>query len=405
MKKSNLVKSAIVIIVIFSAGYLFNDAFLETEISYRESMQKNEAGPDSYPSEWAWEQRTFPYWKADNQAFRAEIKKAQQMRAEAIYQKLEPVVFAGPTNVGGRISDIEFNPQDPNIVYAGAATGGVFKSTNMGLTWTPIFDDQAFLPVGDIAVDPLHPNTVYVGTGEPNGGHNNIPGGGIYKSIDAGLTWQLMGLENTVSTGRIVIDPSNTQRIFVASVGSYFGPNPERGIYRSTDGGVTWASSLFVSDTTGAIDIVIDPNNPQRLIASMWERVRRPNSSHLFGPTSGLYRTINGGDSWEYLGQANGLPDPNTINVCRIGLALHEANPNIIFALYTALYPNGYDYHGLYKTTDFGSNWIDADPDKEIGDGTPFYPFSWYFGQVRVNPINPNIVYALDVGLMRSTNG
>jgi photosystem II stability/assembly factor-like uncharacterized protein len=392
-------KKTIVVLVIILLGLVVYNYLIFGNISYRELMQKKEAGPDSYPSEWAWEQRTFPYWKANNKAFRAEIKKAQQMRAEATNYKLEPIEFAGPTNIGGRISDIEFNPQDPNIVYAGAATGGVFKSTDMGLTWAPIFDDQAFLPAGDIAVDPLHPDTIYVGTGEPNGGHNNLPGGGVYKSIDGGLTWQFIGLGNTVSTGRIVIDPSNTQRIFVASVGSYFGPNLERGVYRSTDGGLTWTSSLFISDTTGAIDIVIDPNNPLRLISAMWERVRRPNSNHLYGPTSGIYRSLDGGNSWREL--TTNLPDPSTTDVGRIGLALHQANPDIVYALYT----DGYDYLGLYKTTNFGSSWTDADPDKEIDNGTPFNPFSWYFGQVRINPTNPNIIYAMDVEFMRSTNG
>jgi len=396
MKKQRSITFLILLIVAISTGYIIEIGFFEKEVSYRESMQNKEAGPDLYPSEWAWEQRTFPYWKADNQAFRAEMKKAQQMRAEATNHKLEPVLFAGPTNIGGRISDIEFNPQDPNIVYAGAATGGVFKSTDMGLTWNPIFDDQGFLPVGDIAIDPMYPDTIYVGTGEPNGGHNNIPGGGVYKSTDGGTTWQFIGLGNTVSTGRIVIDPSNTQRVFVASVGSYFGPNPERGVYLSADGGQTWNSSLFVSDSTGAIDIVIDPNNPQRLMATMWERVRRPNSSHLYGPTSGLYRSLDGGVSWTQL--TTNLPNPASTNVGRIGLGLHNANPDIVYALYT----DGSYYSGLYKTTNFGNSWTDADPGNNVSNGVS--SFSWYFGQVRAHPTNPNTVYVLDVAFMRSIN-
>lgn len=389
-------KLTVLLIVVLSATFFLTDKYFVNQLSFRESIQKKEPGPDSYPAEWAWMQRTFPFWKADNEAFRDEMKKAQLMRSTATDYKLYPVTFAGPNNIGGRISDIEFNPQDPNIVYAGAATGGVFKSIDMGVTWLPVFDDQSFLPIGDIAVDPLHPDTVYVGTGESNGGHNNLPGGGIYKSTDGGATWQFTGLGNTVSTGRIVINPQHPESLYVASVGSYFGPNPERGIFLSTDGGQTWNSSLFISDSTGAIDVVIDPNNPQRLMASMWERVRRPNSSHLYGPTSGIYRSLDGGASWTEL--TTNLPNPSATNVGRIGLAIHQANPDIVYALYTS----GSYYSGFYKTSNFGTTWTDVDPDDEIGYGTS--SFSWYFGQVRVHPTNPDIVYALDVSFMRSTD-
>ncbi|MCB0306120.1 MAG: T9SS type A sorting domain-containing protein [Calditrichaeota bacterium] len=368
---------------------------------FRERMQKDQPGPDMRPSDWAWQRRTFPYGKADLQAVRDAMAHAGRMRAEASRYALEAVTYAGPGNVGGRVSDIEFNPQDPNIVYAGAATGGVFKSTDMGNTWFPVFDDQANLNIGDIGIDPQNPDVVYVGTGEANGGHNNFAGGGVYKSTDGGATWQFLGLENTVSVGRIVVDPSNSQRVFLAAVGSYFAPNPERGIYRSTDGGQTWEQSLFVTDSTGAIDIVIDPANPSRLLAATWERVRRPDTgwTHLYGPTSGIYRSLDGGDSWDPLGPANGLPNPAATNVGRIGLSLCAGSPDDVYAIYS----DGSFHSGFYRSSDFGSNWIDADPDGEIEDGAA--SFSWYFGQVRVHPTDPNIVYAQDVAFMRSTNG
>jgi photosystem II stability/assembly factor-like uncharacterized protein len=175
--------------------------------------------------------------------------------------------FAGPVNIGGRVVDIEFNPVNPTIVYAAAATGGVFKSTDTGVTWTSVFDDQAMLSIGDIAVDPVNPDIVFVGTGEANGGHNNFPGGGVYKTTDAGNTWTYLGLDSTTSIGRIIINYNNPQEIYLAAVGSYFSPNPQRGIYKSTDGGITWNKSLFVSDSTGAIDIVMHPSNPQWLMA------------------------------------------------------------------------------------------------------------------------------------------
>lgn len=366
---------------------------------YRGEAPASEAGPDMYPSDWAWYRRTFPHWQADPQAFRESMRLAQQMRAQAANLELAQVEFAGPTNIGGRISDVEFNPLNPNIVYAASATGGVFKSTDTGNTWFPIFDDQANLNVGDIGIDPVNPEIIYVGTGEANGGHNNFPGGGVYKSTDGGASWQFIGLENTASVGRIVVDPANPQRVFVAAVGSYFSPNPERGLYRSEDGGQSWSHSLFVSDSTGAIDVVIDPANSSRMMAAMWERVRTVNGGHLFGPTSGIYCSFNGGNTWELLGPANGLPDPATTNIGRIGLAQSLSNPDILYAIFS----DGSGYLGLFKTTNFGANWSNADPDREIDDGTG--GFSWYFGQVRVHPANPDVVYALDVAFMRSTNG
>jgi photosystem II stability/assembly factor-like uncharacterized protein len=399
--------SAIILVVALISFHriIINYPKSHQEKSLNAKLKKAKPGPDQRPSDWAWLQRTFPYWKADPVAYRKEIQKAQQMRKTSSQStsqvELTLLEFAGPTNIGGRISDIEFNPQDPSIVYAGAATGGVFKSLDMGNSWFPIFDEQANLTIGDIAVDPVNSNTVYVGTGEANGGHNNFPGGGVYKSLDGGATWQFMGLEKTVSIGRIIIDPANPQRVFVAAVGSYFSPNPERGIYRSDNGGLSWEKKLFVSDSTGAIDVVIDPKNPSRLMAAMWERVRRPNDVHLYGRTSGLYRSLDGGDNWEYLDLANGLPDPQSTNVGRIGLAISQSQPDTVYSLYT----DGSGYLGTFKSFDFGTSWIDADPDKEVRNGTANQPFSWYFGQIRVHPTNPNIVYAMDVSFMRSTNG
>lgn len=363
----------------------------------------NEPGPDQRPNEWGFVKRTYPYYKADADAYVNAINQAKLLAEETKSKRLskgQTAVqwqFAGPLNIGGRVVDIEFDPVNPNNIYAGLATGGVFKSTNMGVSWFPVFDEAAVLTVGDIAVDPVNPNIVYVGTGEPNGGHNNFPGGGVYKSTDGGATWNFLGLENTVSIGRVIVHPVNTNIIYLTAVGSYFSPNPERGVYKSTDSGLTWERNLFITDSTGAIDIVIDPNNPNRLMVSMWERVRRPNSSHLYGPSSGIYRTTNNGDSWTQV--ATGLPNAAATNVGRIGLSISNSNPDIVYALYT----DGATIISLFKTTNFGNNWTDVDPDNELNGGAA--SFSWYFGQVRVHPANPNTVYVMDVAFMRSTNG
>jgi photosystem II stability/assembly factor-like uncharacterized protein len=364
----------------------------------------NEPDPDQRPGEWDFIKRTYPYYKADADAYVNAIQQAKSLADETRSKRLskgQTAVhwqFAGPLNIGGRVVDIEFDPLNPSIVYAGFATGGVFKSTDTGVNWLPVFDDLAMLTVGDIAIDPVNTNIIYVGTGEANGGHNNFPGGGVYKSTDAGATWNFLGLENTTSIGRVIVHPVNTNIIYLTAVGSYFSPNPERGVYKSTDGGLTWEQNLFISDSTGAIDIVIDPNNPNRLMVSMWERVRRPDLSHLYGPSSGIYRTTNSGDSWNLIPSSAGLPNPASTNVGRIGLSISKSNPDIVYALFT----DGNYLTSLYKTTNFGNSWTDVDPDNELTEGTS--NFSWYFGQVRVHPTNPNIVYVMDVSFMRSTN-
>ena len=306
--------------------------------------------------------------------------------------------FAGPANIGGRISDLEYDPNNSQIIYAGAATGGIFKSTNGGLNFFPVFDDNAVLPIGDIAVDPVNSNIIYAGTGEANGGHNNFAGGGIYKSTNGGTSWQITGLQNTVSIGRIIIDPFNPLKLYVAAVGSYFGPNPDRGIYRSDNGGANWTKILFISDSTGAIDIAVDPVNSNNLYAAMWQKTRYPNGGQLFGSTSGIYKSTNGGNNWTALGAGNGLPNSSSTSVGRIGISISKSNPNILYSIFT----NGTTYLGFFKTTNAGLNWTNADPNNQLQDG--FSTFSWYFGQVRVHPTNPSIVYVLDFAIMKTTN-
>lgn len=359
-------------------------------------------GPDTRPNEWAWMQRTYPYFDESPTARVEALEAAKQLRAESrrLNKVNEDMIweFAGPTNVGGRIVDIEFNPIDPTIVYAGAATGGVFKSTDTGVNWAPIFDEQLNLSVGDIGIDPQNPDVIFVGTGEANGGHNNFPGAGIFKSTDAGETWTHVGLDNTASIGRVIVHPTNSNIVYAAAVGSYFKPNPERGVYKSIDGGDKWDNEpvLFVSDSTGAIDLVMHPTNPDTLFVAMWERVRGARSAHLSGPTSGIYRTYDGGDTWVELDQQNGLPNPDNTDVGRIGLAISESDPNILFAMYN----DGANYNGLYKSDDLGNTWIKSDPQNNIANAGG--GFSWYFGQIRVKPDNPDMVYALDVDFMRS---
>ncbi len=363
------------------------------------SLVEEKRGPDQRPSEWAWLQRTFPHFIADPIAHVEALKQAQTARrlakSSATTARWQ---LAGPTNIGGRVSALAITPQNPAIVYAGAATGGVFKSSDRGATWNPIFDEQAVLPIGDVAIDPNNPNTLYVGTGEANGGHNNFPGAGVFKSMDAGATWQLAGLEKTTSIGRVVIDPLNSNRVYVAAVGSYFGAGPDRGVYRSTNAGQTWEKVLFINDSTGAIDLAIDAKNPAILFAAMWERARRHNRADLDGEASGIYHSRDGGNTWQRLGVTNGLPGPAS-NIGRIGLALCASQPQNLYALYIV----DNTYGGLYRSRDGGNSWTQTDLNRSLQSG--FADFSWYFGNVRVHPDNPEQVYVLDTAIMGSFDG
>ncbi|MBS1518128.1 MAG: T9SS type A sorting domain-containing protein [Bacteroidetes bacterium] len=371
-------------------------AITESKLNLKKDQNTEEL---KYPSDIEYIKRTFPFYKADPDAHLVALKQAQEMRSATESDNSTPSwEFAGPVNIGGRFSDIEFDPLNPNTVYAGAATGGIFKSTDGGINWFPVFDDQSVLPIGDIAVDPVNSNIIYAGTGEANGGHNNFAGGGVYKSTNGGNSWQPAGLENTVSVGRIVVNPLNPLKVYVAAVGSYFGPNPERGIYRSDNGGANWTKVLFVNDSTGGIDISMDPVNPDNLLAAMWQRTRYPNGGQLYGPSSGVYKSVDGGNNWTLLDPANGLPNSGSTNVGRIGLSTSASNPNISYALYT----NGSTYSGFFKTTNAGLNWTNANPGGTLQNG--FSTFSWYFGNVRIHPSDPNTVYVLDFSINKTTN-
>jgi photosystem II stability/assembly factor-like uncharacterized protein len=376
--------------------------FLILNFSMSLIFEKEKSTQKFYPSEYELIKRTFPYFDYDKNVYKeavSDLKKMKQIKKtlpKVAGKITAPLEFVGPTNIGGRIVDVEFNLQNTNIIYAAAATGGVFKTIDKGENWFPIFDDQPCLSIGDIGIDPNNSDIIYVGTGEANGGHNNFPGLGIYKSVDAGENWKYIGLDSTISIGRIIVDPSNSQKIFVAAVGSYFTPNQQRGVYLSEDGGNTWQKSLFVSDSTGAIDLVMNSENPNILYAAMWERVRRPilrAETHLNGPTGGIYKTIDGGISWVKLGPDNGLPDPSIDQIGRIGLGISQSNPSIIYALYN----DGTSPYGLYKSTDDGENWL-LTSNSFPGSSD----FSWYFGQIRVHPTNPDMIFVLDVSLIYS---
>ncbi len=234
--------------------------------------------------------------------------------------------------MSGRISDIEGHPEDPTTFYAAYASGGLWKTTNNGITFEPIFDSEAVMTIGDIAVDWNNKETIWIGTGESNSSRSSYSGVGVYKSSDGGKTWQHMGLDDTHHIGKIILHPTDPNTVWVAALGHLYSPNKDRGVYKTTDGGKTWKKTLYIDDNTGAIDLQVDPKNPNNVYAAMWHRERRAWDFVESGKTSGVYKSTDGGNTWADISTAaHGFPD--TEGVGRIGLSIFPGNPNIMYAL------------------------------------------------------------------------
>lgn len=361
-----------------------------------ETGENAEKRPDDY----FFAQRAYPHNQINRPVYRAARKQAQLAREVAVQRTNGTWEAKGPINVGGRITDLVLDPSNQTTIYAGTASGGIFKTTDVGNSWTPIFDDAGALSIGNLAIDPQNPQTLYAGTGEANGSFDSaaFPGDGIYKTTDGGVNWENMGLENTEHIGRIVIDPNNTDRVYVAATGTLYGKSTERGVYRSVNGGEDWEQVLFISDSTAVIDLVINPANPNIIFAASWERLRYPWGRIYGGPTSGIYRSIDGGDNWTKL-ENNGLPI-NDENTGRIGLYIAPSDPNQMYATYTTN-PVTNVFSALYKSFNGGETWFEFNTDIGFVNSS----FGWYFGNVRVAPNNPNEVYVMGVPLVQSLDG
>ncbi|HEY7911139.1 MAG TPA: hypothetical protein VIG62_04420, partial [Blastocatellia bacterium] len=269
-----------------------------------------------------------------NTVVRAQAPQAPRQPAPAVNQSDDPILkpfrfrSIGPASMGGRIDDIAVVESNPFIFYLGLATGGVWKTTNNGTTFEPVFDRYGSCSVGDLAICQSDPNIVWVGTGEPNNRQSSSIGDGIYKSTDAGKSFTNVGLKDSQSIARIVIDPRDCNTLYVAAVGHLFGPNKERGVYKTTDGGKTWASIKFIDEDTGFTDIVIDPGDSKTLYAASYQRRRTPWGFNGGGPGSGIWKTTDAGKSWVKMAGA-GLPE-GTLG--RIGLDVSRSNPNVVYA-------------------------------------------------------------------------
>lgn len=286
----------------------------------------------------------------------------------------------GPAGMSGRITAIDAVVSNPDIIYAGSASGGLWKSVSGGIAWKPIFDDQVTSSIGAVAIQQSNPDVVWVGTGEGNP-RNSLNGGyGVYKSLDGGQSWQSMGLENTRHIHRILIDPVDPDIVYVGAIGTPWGTHPERGVFKSTDGGQSWEKILYVNDSTGVADMIMDPTNPNKLLVAMWEHRRYPWFFNSGGTGSGLYLTVNGGKDWKKLTDQEGLPKGN---LGRIGLAMATNKPNIVYALIESA------KNALYKSEDGGYSWKMINDSDDIGN-RPFY-----YSDIFVDPENENRIYSV----------
>jgi photosystem II stability/assembly factor-like uncharacterized protein len=334
--------------------------------------------------------------------------------------------FLGPTNVSGRCTDVAVvAPKGKNFtLYVATASGGVWKTDNEGTTWIPLFDQQASTSIGDIALDPSNPETIWVGTGEANIFRSSQSGSGVYKSADGGKTWQSAGLENTLTIARIIVDPQNSNTVYVAASGHEWTKNKERGVYKTTDGGNNWNKILYIDDLTGAIDLVIDPKDNQTLYAATWERIREkwndPRVEKGYSK-NGIYKTTDGGKSWNPVN--NGLPPAKYRG--RIGIDISASNPNVLYA-FVDNYEFSHEFNTeetdsygrpktgvikgatIYRSNDKGENWVQV---SGLTEETKTYmerhsaTYGWVFGQIRVDPNDENTIYTMGLGLNVSTDG
>ena len=287
----------------------------------------------------------------------------------------------GPAGMSGRITAIDAVVADPNTIYLGAASGGVWKTINQGASWEAVFEEQPILNIGSIAIQQSNPSTVWVGTGEGNPRNSISLGEGMYKTIDGGKSWKKMGLEKTRNIHRIIVDPSNPNTVYAGAIGNPYAEHPERGVFKTTNGGETWDKILFTNDTSGVADMIMDPSNPNKLFVAMWQHRRTPWSLSSGGPGSGLYMTFDGGKNWKKLGEKEGLPAGN---LGRIGLAISRSNPNRVYALVEAT------KNGLYKSDDGGQTWSLMNSNPEFVSTRPFY-----FQEIACDPQNENRLWLI----------
>ena len=288
----------------------------------------------------------------------------------------------GPALTSGRIGDIAVHPRDKKIWYVAVASGGVWKTENAGTTWTPVFDNEASYSIGTVVIDPKSPNVIWVGTGENNAQRSVSYGDGVYKSVDGGRSWQNVGLKQSEHIGKILIDPRNSNVVYVASQGPLFNKGGDRGLYKTTDGGITWRKILDGGEWSGVTDVVLDPRNPDILVASTWQRFRRQWGYIAGGPQSGVWRSTDAGATWKK--SQTGFP---TEELGRVGLAVSPADPDVVYAIAEAANQRG----GFFRSRDAGVSW------ERMGS---YQAGGLYYNEIFPDPVNVDRVYSVDVQTM-----
>lgn len=316
---------------------------------------------------------------------------AQQLDMDK-FKGMEPRNI-GPAGMSGRITAIDVVSSNEDIMYAGSASGGLWKSTNGGIDWKPIFDKQGAASIGDVTVYQKNPSIIWVGTGEGNPRNSQSQGAGVYKSIDGGRTWEYMGLEQTRNIHRVIIHPDNPDIVYIGAQGNAWADTEERGVYKTTDGGATWEKILYNNERTGIADLVMDPVNPNKMFAAMWEFHRWPWFFESGGEGSGLYMTLDGGDTWKELTADDGLPEGK---LGRMGLAIAPSNPDKVYAIIES------SENAIYRSTDGGYSWerrqtFENDP--QVGN-RPFY-----YADIYVDPFDENRVFSLFSYVSESIDG
>jgi len=353
------------------------------------------------------------------------FSKQTEMKAASPFKDLK-WQYVGPTNISGRCTDVEaISPRGRNYtIWVGSATGGVWKSTNEGTSFEPVFDGMPTASTGDIAIDPNNSDVVWVGTGEANIFRSSNPGCGVFKTTDGGKTWNLMGLENTYTIGRIKVNPKNSNVVYVAATGHEWTPNEDRGLFKTSDGGKTWTKVLYVDENTGAYDVVLDPGDPNTIFCTTWERMRlKWNDPRTFETTmnNGIWKSTDGGKNWKKIN--DGLPSANMRG--RIGIDIAVSNPKVLYAyvdnyeIASKAKPGDLDSYGrqrrdiikgatIYRSDNAGATWKQVSgltSEQKTFMERHSATYGWVFGQIRVDPNNENTIYTMGIQLNQSTDG